>query len=182
MLNRFSKFACATVVFLLMADILAPKPAAAQGVEFAVGYSFLRDNEIKDNLPAGIFASLGVGVNSWLSLVGEVASNRKTYDTPGDDITLKVDFYGAGLRFAGHSGKAHPYAQVLVGAARGRISLLGQSESGNDFAWQPGAGVDVDFSRHVGMRFGVNGRFIQGDNATVKETQVVVGLVFSGGR
>ena len=54
MRNRFSKFACATVVSLLM---------------------------------AGIFASLGVGVNSWLSLVGEVASNRKTYDAPGDDIT-----------------------------------------------------------------------------------------------
>lgn len=103
MRNRFSKFACATVVSLLM---------------------------------AGIFAWLGVGVNSWLSLVGEVASNRKTYDAPGDDITQKVDFYGAGLRFAGHGGKAHPYAQVLVGAARGRISLLGQRESGSDFAWQ----------------------------------------------
>lgn len=46
-----------------------------------------------------------------------------------------------------------------------------------------GAGVDVNFSRHVGMRFGVNGRFIiQGDSATAKEAQVVVGLVFSGGR
>lgn len=176
------KCACAIAGFFVVMGVLAPRSVAAQGVDFAVGYSFLHDNELSENLPRGLFASLGVGVNSWLALVGEVASNRKDYDALIDDVELKVDFYGAGLRFNGRSGRAKPYAQVLVGATRGRISFLGESESGSQFTWQPGAGVDAYFSRSVGLRFGVNGRFIQGDDVTAKEVQVVVGLVFGGGR
>lgn len=176
------KCACAIAGVFVVMGVLAPRSVAAQGVDFAVGYSFLHDNELSENLPRGLFASLGVGVNSWLALVGEVASNRKDYDALIDDVELKVDFYGAGLRFNGRSGRAKPYAQVLVGATRGRISFLGESESGSQFTWQPGAGVDAYFSRSVGLRFGVNGRFIQGDDVTAKEVQVVVGLVFGGGR
>lgn len=176
------KCACAIAGFFVVMGIMSPRPAAAQGVDFAVGYSFLHDNELSENLPKGLFASLGIGVNDWLALVGEVASNRKDYDALIDDVELKVDFYGAGLRFNGRSGRAKPYAQVLVGATRGRISFLGESESGSQFTWQPGAGVDAYFSRSVGLRFGINGRFIQGDDVTSKEVQVVVGLVFGGGR
>lgn len=176
------KAACAIAGFLVVMGVMAPRHAAAQGVDFAAGYSFLHDNELSENLPRGLFASLGVGVNSWLALVGEVASNRKDYDALVDDVELKVDFYGAGVRFNGRSGRARPYGQLLVGATRGRISFLGESESGSQFTWQPGAGVDAYFSRSVGMRFGINGRFIQGDDATSKEVQVIVGLVFGGGR
>ena len=42
--------------------------------------------------------------------------------------------------------------------------------------------MDAYFSRSVGMRFGVNGRFIQSDEETAKQFQVIVGLVFGGGR
>lgn len=181
MVRSLVKRGCAIAGFLVVLGVVAPRPAAAQGTSFAAGYSFLRDNELSENFPAGVFASLGVGVNSWLGIVGEVASNRKTITELGQDVTVKVDFYGAGLRFGGHSGKAHPFGQLLVGAARGKVGFAGESDSGSDFAWQPGAGVDVYFSRSVGMRFGVNGRFIQGDNVTVKEAQIVVGLVFGGG-
>jgi hypothetical protein len=71
---------------------------------------------------------------------------------------------------------------VLVGAARGLIRFRGESESGSELAWQPGAGVDAYFSRSVGVRFGVNGRFIQAEDVTAKEVQVIVGLVFGGNR
>lgn len=182
MIKSLLKYGCAIAGFLVVTGIVGPRSVAAQGADFALGYSFLRDNDLKENFPAGVFASVGVGVNSWLKIAGEVASNRKTYDALGEDVTLKVDFYGVGPRFVGQSGRARPYAQVLFGAARGKVSLLGQDESGTDFAWQPGAGVDAYFSRSVGMRFGVNGRFIQTDSVTVQEFQVVVGLVFGGGR
>ena len=175
--------ACAIAGFLVVMGVLSPPSAAAQGVDLSVGYSFLHDNELGENLPNGLFASLGIGVNGWLALVGEVASNRKDYDALVDDVELKVDFYGAGIRFNGRSGRARPYAQVLVGATRGRVSFLGESESGSQFTWQPGAGVDAYFSRNVGLRFGVNGRYIQNDgDTTTKEVQVVVGVVFGGGR
>lgn len=182
MFKGLLKYGCAIAGFLVVMGVVAPRPVAAQGVDFAAGYSFLRDNELKENFPAGVFVSLGVGVNSWLAIAGELASNRKTYSDLGEDITLKVDFYGAGPRFVGRSGRARPYGQVLFGAVRGKLSFLGESESGSDFAWQPGAGVDAYFSPNVGMRFGVNGRFIQGDGQTTNEFQVVVGIVFGGSR
>ena len=186
MFRQSVKYVCAIAAFLVITGVAAPRPAAAQA-DFAVGYSFLRDSElasseVSGNLPKGLFASLGVGVGPWLSLVGEVSSNRRTFEEPGSDVELKVDFYGAGVRFKGRSGRARPYGQVLFGAARGRIEALGLSESGSEFAWQPGAGVDAYFSRSVGVRFGVNGRFIQAEDVTAKEFQVIVGLVFGGGR
>ena len=182
MLQRWLKYGCALAGFLVIIGVVSPRPAAAQGVDFGVGYSFLKDNESSQNFPAGLFASLGVSPSNWLAIVGEVASNWKTFDELGEDITLNVDFYGAGVRFRGSSGAARPWAQVLFGAARGRIEFAGESESGSEFAWQPGAGVDAYFSQSVGVRFGVNGRFIQGEDVTAKEVQVIVGLVFGGRR
>jgi hypothetical protein len=187
MFRQALKYVCTIAGFLVITGVAAPRPAAAQGADFAFGYSYLRDNELADtavsgNLPKGLFASLGVGVGPWLALVGEVSSNRRTFDDLGTEVELKLDFYGAGVRFNGRSGRAKPYAQVLVGAARGRVSGAGFSDSGSELAWQPGAGVDAYFSRSVGLRFGVNGRFIQAEDNTAKELQVVVGLVFGGGR
>ena len=181
MFKGLLKYGCAVAAFFVLTGIVAPRPAAAQGVDFAAGYSFLHDDELGENFPSGLFASIGIGLNSWLAIAGEVATNRKNYDAIIDDVTLKVDFYGAGVRFRGRSGRARPYGQVLVGAVRGRVSFLGQSETGSQFTWQPGAGVDAYFSRNVGMRFGLNGRFIQGDDVTAKQVQVIVGLVFGGG-
>ena len=182
MQQRWLKYGCAVAVFLMVAGLASPRAAAAQGVDFGVGYSFLHDNESSQNFPAGFFASLGLSPTSWLSIVGEVASNRKTFDELGEEIKLNVDFYGAGVRFRGGSGAARPWGQLLVGAARGIIRFAGQSESGSEFAWQPGAGVDAYFSQSVGLRFGINGRFIQGEDVTAKEVQVIVGLVFGGRR
>lgn len=174
------KYGCAVAVFLMVAGLASPRAAAAQGVDFAAGYSFLHDNESSQDFPAGLFASLGVSPTNWLALVGEVASNRKTFDELGEDVTLKIDFYGAGVRFRGNSGAARPWGQLLVGAVRGAVRFRGDSESGSEFAWQPGAGVDAYFSQSVGLRFGINGRFIQGEDVTAKEVQVIVGLVFGG--
>lgn len=190
MFRQAVRYVCAVAVFLVITGVAAPRPAAAQ-VDFAIGYSFLHDNELaaeventelSGNFPRGLFASLGIGLNDWLAFVAEGSGNRKTFDAFGEDVTLKVDFYGAGLRFNGRSGRAKPYAQILFGAARGRISSGELSESGSEFAWQPGAGVDAYFSRNVGLRFGINGRFIQAEEVTAKEFQVIVGLVFGGRR
>jgi Outer membrane protein beta-barrel domain len=180
MLKRWLKYGCGLAGFLAITGIVSPRPVAAQGVDFAAGYSFLKDYELSENLPAGVFASVGVSPSSWLAIVGEIASNRKTFEELGEEFTLKVDFYGAGVRFRGSSGAARPWGQLLVGAARGVVGFRGESESGSEFAWQPGAGVDAYFSQSVGLRFGVNGRFIQGDDVTVKELQVIVGVVFGG--
>lgn len=196
MFRQAVKYVCAIAAILFVTGIAAPPAASAQGVDFAAGYSFLHDNSLADaeaagvsgNLPKGLFASLGVGVAPWLALVGEVSRNAKSFDDLGADLELRIDFYGGGVRFNGRSGRAKPWAQVLFGAARGRIAGLGLDESGSEFAWQPGAGVDAYFSRSVGMRFGVNGRFIKAgsggssDSETASEFQVIVGLVFGGGR
>jgi len=180
MFRQLLQYGCAVTGFLVVIGLAAPRPAAAQGVDFAAGYSFLKDNETSENFGKGIFASLGVNTGNWLAIVGEVSGNWKTFDALGEDVKVNLDFYGAGVRFRGRTGAARPFAQVLFGAARGRVEFEGESESGSEFAWQPGAGVDAYFSRSVGLRFGVNGRFIQAEDITAKQVQVVVGLVFGG--
>jgi opacity protein-like surface antigen len=184
MMTNVLKYACAVVALMLVTGVAMPRSAAAQSgaVDFAAGYSFVHDTDV-DNFAKGWFASVAGGVNSWLAIVGEAAGNYKTvHDLEGQGVDLSIHFFGAGPRFVSHSGRAHPFGQVLFGAGRGRVSFGGESASQTDFAWQPGAGVDWDLNRNVGLRLGANGRFIHGDDATAKEFQVVVGLVFGRGR
>jgi len=180
MMIRVTKLVCAVVGFLVVAGVIAPRPAAAQSGNWdvAAGYSFLNDNEIKESFGAGWFAAVGVDVSKALAIAGEVSGNYKTVAIAGTDVDLSIHFFGAGPRFVGHTAKVHPFAQVLFGAARGSAGLLGVSESATDFAWQPGGGIDIDLNKSVGLRVGANGRFIHGDDDTTSEFQVQIGIVF----
>ena len=179
MTRNVVKHACAAMALLWVTGVAVPSPAAAQGtVNVAGGYSFVHDSDV-ENFPAGWFASVGGGVNRWLEIVGETAGNYKTLlDIEGGDVKLRIHFVGAGPRFIGHSGRVHPFGQVLVGAAIAGASFGNFSRSQSDFAWQPGAGVDIDLASNVGVRVGANGRFANTDGETLKEFQFVAGVVF----
>ena len=46
-------------------------------------------------------------------------------------------------------------------------------------ARQPGAGIDIDLTRNLGLRTGLNGRFIRGDNGfDTNQFHFIVGVVF----
>ena len=173
------------LAFLVAAGILLPRSAAAQpgSVDVAAGYAFLRDNDLDESLPRGWFASVGAGVTNWLAVAGEVSGNYKTFEIPAGlpiegDAKISIHFFGVGPRFVGRSGRVRPFGEVLVGAIRGKATLLGFDEAGTEFAWQPTGGVDWDLTRTVGLRVGAGGRFIQVDGDSFNEFRFIAGVVF----
>lgn len=181
MIRGVLKYGCAVVALLFVTGVAVPSPAAAQGgtANVAGGYSLLRDEG--ENFAKGWFASVGGGINSWLEVVGEASGNYKTFSSiEGDELGARVHSFLAGPRFVANGGKVHPFAQVLFGVARASADFDGESISDSAFAWQPGGGIDFDLTRNVGVRTGVNGRFIRdSDNGlATNEFQFVVGVVF----
>jgi opacity protein-like surface antigen len=92
-----------------------------------------------------------------LGIVGEIGRNTASFSSEEFDFDVdgNVFAYGGGVKFAGRaSPNATVFAQVVAGVARLSVSGLGESESTTEFMLQPGAGVDLYFSRNVGVRIG----------------------------
>ena len=181
MTRNVVKYGCAVMALLFVTGVAMPSPAAAQGgsVNVAGGYSLLRDEG--QNFSKGWFASVGGGISSWLEVVGEASGNYRTFSSiEGDELDARIHSFLAGPRFVADGGRVHPFAQVLFGVARASAEFDGESISDSAFAWQPGGGIDFDLTRNVGVRTGVNGRFIRdsGNGLDTNEFQFVVGVVF----
>ena len=176
---------------LMMAAVAAPAAAQnARRFEVSGGYSWLRETQA-DQTFNGWVASGAVYVNRWLGIVGDFGQHFEGIDPePGLEVRFNELSYMGGVRFAGASNRAvSAFAQVAAGGVRFhssiRDSTVDESQSVTKFALQPGGGVDVFFSRNVGVRAGgdyrrvfVNEMGIDGIN----EWRFHVGLVIRGGR
>ncbi|MDH4065772.1 MAG: porin family protein, partial [Acidobacteriota bacterium] len=133
-------------------------PAFAQNttpaVDISGGYSFLRDQDLEENLH-GWVASIAGNVTRWLGLIGEVGGNYKSMDVFGTDVDFSVHSFMGGARFSARSaGNVTPFGQVLVGGVRGSVSALGESESTTEFGLQFGGGADFWLRPKFGIRVG----------------------------
>jgi len=171
---------------LLCVGLLAlSRPAVADDYprfEAGGGYAWLRDNDLKENFAAGWFASVGGNFSSVFGIVGEASGNYKTLNELGTDINLSVYSFMAGPKLAARQGQVTLFAQVLFGGARAAASAspLGMTfrASETDFAYQPGAGLDINLGSNLGLRLGANYRFIRANGSTGKQVQAFAGLVF----
>jgi hypothetical protein len=170
---------------LVFAAAVTAAPAMAQGVEFSVGYAFLRDDEIKENFPLGWYADVAGGISDNLSLVGEVGGSYKTVnDSEFEDLDIKLSVHHAmgGIRLVHRGDGANFYAQVLGGAARASVS---DDFSGDDFsetkaAIQPGVGLEFG-AGGTRLRVGADYRRIFSDPAAT-QWRATAGIVFGGSR
>lgn len=175
----------------LMVAVLAVAvagPAMAQvtpAVEIGLGYAYLRDDEIKENLPLGWYADIAGNLTSSLGLVGEIGGSYKTVESgigdPTLDVKLRVHTAMGGLRFTHRGDSANLYLQVLAGAARATVVFLDESDSVTDFALQPGVGIEFGTGGGVGLRIGADYRrvFSEGENAN--QWRATAGVVFRVG-
>lgn len=179
-----------------------PMPA----VEVSAGYTFMRDMSDglpeKTNFPAGWYAAAAVNLNRWFGIVGEGTGSYKndlsvTYDTLTLTTNARVHTFMAGPRFSAKRGRLVPYAQVLVGAAHLRTSTLFPEAAEfsitdrvvvteTEFALQPGGGLSVLVTEHLGVRVGADFRtiidFVGGaDNDYTNEFRVLTGFTFNWG-
>jgi hypothetical protein len=172
------------LALMLPVGSAAAQAAAPRRYDAAAGYAFMRDQDIANNnpdisanFPAGWLASVGATPWSWLGVAGEVSGSYKTVNIPGDQPKLRVYTFLAGPRVKHVSSRIAPFGQVLFGTARATTTVLTVSDTVNDFAYQPGGGVDLNMSGRVGLRVEGDYRIIRAGGANSKESRFILAAV-----
>jgi len=111
-------------------------------------------------------------------VVGETGGNYKTVSVLGTDVNFRVHSFLGGVRVQNRRPKVMPFGQFLVGVARASVNLLGEGDSSNGFAMQPGGGVDIPLTSSLGARVQGDFRMIRLEGETSNELRIGVGLVF----
>jgi len=181
-----SNVLCLFVVLMASAaHVVAQSADSTTRYDVAVGYAFMRDQDIAANNPdisanfsAGWMASAGVNLSSWFGAAGEVSGHYKTIAIPGDQPKVRVYAYLAGPRVRHTFGRISPFGQVLFGAAHASTSVLSATDATTKFSYQPGGGVEAHLSPGVGIRFEGDFRIIRSDGANSKEPGFAVAAVF----
>jgi hypothetical protein len=130
-------------------------PAVAQErttFDVAGGHQFLRDQELEENF-LGFHVSGAGYIMPMFGVVGEFSGQYRNVDVVFTELVLSLYSFMAGPRIsAPRPARVAPFAQLLIGGVRGSASIFGQTESRTEFAIQPAGGIDVWFTRHVGVR------------------------------
>ncbi len=158
---------------LIFGMLLAVVPVAAQSsapdniapqVEVAFGYTYVRARTVVAagccfNMNGGS-VSAAVGVNQWLSLVGEFGGYY-TGDVRSSRDSLSVFPFIFGPRFSyRRSQRVTPFVQGLFGGGHAGGTLYTRTfregsappSARNAFAMALGGGLDVNLSRHFAIR------------------------------
>ena len=155
--------ALAAIVILCLAA-----PASAQEYrrfDLSGGYSrgLFIDFDVDQEFHGWVVSAAG-SVTRWLGIIGEVGGNYETFSVGEFDIDVSLHSFMSGARFRVPSNpRVTPFGQLLVGAVRLAGSAMGQSAVETRFALQPGGGVDLWFTRNIGVRVGADYRRLFGN-------------------
>jgi hypothetical protein len=174
------RLAVALSLILSLLLLSAPSPASAQEISAEVaggGYSFMRDFITDENYPLGWFLSGGWPVADWFTAVGEISGMYKTYDFSLDSesfsTTTRQHSYLGGVRRSWQVGTMRPFGQFLAGVTResGGVTIFRQSIATPEtkLTLQPGGGVEVFLTDHLGVRLGADYRRIFADRENTEQ-------------
>lgn len=160
----------------LCAALAAAAAARAQDLprtEGFAGYSYARASG--ESLH-GWTAGLGFNFSHWLALDLEVAS--QSGGIGGTDVSRLA--FLAGPRLMKRSGRVTPFVRVAAGVLRTSSGLtvrgVNISARRTDPAGVAGAGVDVAFGRHLGVRIGGDYFVTRADGETQGDPRAAVAL------
>jgi hypothetical protein len=188
------RFVLRTAVVAAALSVFAPAISFAQDApkwDVSAGYSLLNDSTLGDEIDEGTFhgwlASFNYNVTPLIGITGEVGRNSKSLEEFGGLVDADISFtsYLVGPRVGRRVEKVGYFGQVLFGGVRSEASvdLLGESlldgEASNDFAIQPGAGVDYFVTPNTGLRVGVDYRRVFYEGEGSNQFRFHVGIVFS---
>ena len=166
----------------LISLLVIPHPVlAADGVpvEASGGYSYLHDQDASSNFPSGWTGSVSAGINSRLSVVGELGGSYQTLTTPSGNVTGHIYSFLGGARYTAYSaGKVSVFGQALIGAARSSLGADTTVSPETNFAFQPGGGMDVTLAPKWAVRVQGDFRAVRVSGATTKQERVAAGIVF----
>jgi opacity protein-like surface antigen len=171
------------------------RPASAQDVakvELSAGWNYMavksNDDEDWTHFSKGWYGDVAYAVNNMWSVVGVVAGDYKTITDQGGPVDVSLHPYAFGVRAGTRANpKATPYAQVLFGATRLKVSQGSDSVSENIFTYLVGGGININASGKLGARVGADYfRIMPGDGSQIAQEalhglRLTVGLVFGFG-
>jgi hypothetical protein len=154
--------------------VAVPRYAAAQDerrIEFAGGYSLMRDYDGGATFPGGWFASVAADVAGPLALVGDASGSYKSMGGLDINVSTHIHTFMGGPRLGWRASRVAPYVQMLFGAARFSTTYTMPGERLSDarhyFAMAPGGGgVNIPFSSRGAVRVGANIRLIRSETYT----------------
>jgi len=112
--------------------------------------------------------------------------------TANVSVDLKVHEFMGGIRASARGSRTiTPFAQFLAGGVHGAADVSGSvvaagqtffstntSDSGTDFGWQLGGGVNFQVSESIGIRFAADYLRVAGDGDDLNAYRFAVGAVF----
>jgi len=162
-------------------------PASTPKVTIAGGSSFMRELHGRQNIPGGWFASVERNHNKWFGVTYELTSSgtltRQLAYLPGHNMKWGTGGLLVGPTFFNRNHpRVVPFSRFLVGLADAGNSDDGYSAA---VAIQPGLGVDLNVSPHIGVRVGADYRSLKGigtaSGANGSQLWLRSGLVISFG-
>lgn len=186
---------CAVLSAALITCIPTLGSAQSPTTNVSLTYTFLRDAESYQNFASGVTIAVTQRFHGWLAATAEIAVSADTKDyraSEGGVFDFRYESIHGGPRVARATGPVRPYGELLVGATRWRIhaSYLPPNrwDAVTYFSLEPGAGVDVFFTRHAALRFGAdllvlfkhNSRFNQDYRANLYRLHAGVSFHFGG--
>ena len=157
-------------------------------VQIAGGFSSARELEVDQQLPAGWFVSADKNINEWFGLTYDLSASgtltRRLAYLPGIVTRWSTGALLIGPTFSQRYGsRAVVFFRVLGG-----IGEAGSSDDGYAVALAiaPGAGVDLYFARHLGIRATADYRSLHGigtaSGAGASQLWLRTGVVVALGR
>jgi opacity protein-like surface antigen len=146
------------VACLMGLVLLSALSAAAQDdsrIDIFAGYSFVHTGpgaQLSSFNANGGVASVALNFSSWLSGVVE-GGGVHVSKIGGADVDATAETFMAGPKISPLRGsRLSPFAQVLAGFIHTNPGYSQQTINHNTFAMAPGAGLDWNATRHLGIR------------------------------
>lgn len=140
---------------LFLCSFSASAQSSSSVIDIFAGYSFVHTQpgaQLSSFNTNGGVASAALNFGSWLSGVVE-AGGVHTSRIAGTDVDATAETLMAGPKISIFRGaKLSPFAQVLVGFIHTNPGYSQQTINHNSFAMAPGAGLDWNVTRHLGIR------------------------------
>jgi hypothetical protein len=172
----------ALVAIMVVCGWTAVAEAQVRSGEFSAGWKLLHAMDVvldaDETIPVGWYADVAGRIAGPISIVGEVAGAYKSFSSRITELGVPVDvdadvdihsFLGGVRISAFQNPRVVPFGQVLLGAARGSITVTGtatvggrqfdvsESESSTDLAIDFGGGVNLAVGDNFAVR--LNGSF-----------------------
>lgn len=154
------------------------KAQETPGPEVSASASYLRFgvNNGVNQIGAGL--SVAGNFNRWLGVAADFGGYHKSQG----GVTFNTYTYLGGPRFSYRkSTRVTPFAQILLGGARGSLSGFGGSGSGNGFAYSAGGGLDLGLTKHLALRPQLDYIGMRFSGSTVNTVRGSLGIVFRFG-